>query len=34
MTAAFQEDVREDDDEEALGAWSGWKKDPMEVLGS
>ena len=27
MTAAFREDVGEDDDEETLGAWSGWRKD-------
>ena len=26
MTAAFREDVGEDD-EETLGAWSGWRKD-------
>ena len=27
MTAAFRGDVGEDDDEETLGAWSGWRKD-------
>ena len=27
MTAAFREDVGEDDDDETLGAWSGWRKD-------
>ena len=24
MTAVFREDVGEDDNEETLGAWSGW----------
>ena len=27
MTAAFRGDVGEEDDEEALGAWSRWRKD-------
>ena len=27
MTAAFRGDVGEEDDEETLGAWSGWRKD-------
>ena len=32
MTAAFREDVGEDDDEETLGAWSGWRKDSGALM--